>query len=547
MAIFDQRKNLTFGNDLFRMIIAMQEMNIRKDDLKMRQQEHKLKVEESEFAANQRQGAMQQILKMPGALDNVSPGAANQIADAGQAAPVATAQVTREAATGALKGGDFADAAVAAQYLGLPPAIPLAIQAEERRSAARKGLEVMLGDQGSEWLDAVFTAEQAGSPVFAKIFSDRYMEENPSAIQTLQMDQIKADIARTRATTQKIFLDLEMAPLEYDLRKAQLDLATTSAERDRIRMGMEIEMFPLQVETARADLDARGLANDLSRALNPLRVTGAVNALILDKYNIEEKTFISDERAKALNGETEPQVALRSILTHPAIGFTGTQADGIVRGMDRQSAARAVLAMREIELADEKERRSMAFSLFREFAMPHLDPITQQWNPPAISDPQQIARIVGTVYGDMLPVDETAAIGIGVMYSLIAGGEDPTDPSVLTAVEDEVVISLDAALTSNGTIPANAMTEAEKGELRKALDQASTSNTLLEAYESMQMYLEKAPKLQDLRRRLNANDAGNRLKTLMSEYIYQRNVERDVPRAARANPLTIEDIGAIPD
>jgi len=541
MAIFDQRQSMTFGSDLFRMITAMQEMQIRKEDLKMRQQEHKLKVEETEFAAANRQGAMHQILQMPGALDNVSQGAAAQIADASQPAAVPTAQVTREAATGALQSGNFADAAVAAQYLGLPPDIPLAIQKEERKTNARKGLEVMLGDEGSHFLDAIFLAEQGGSPALAQVFTNKYFDANPSAIQKLQRTQMELDIERTQATIGKILLDIQMAPLDYELRSAQLDLAKTQAERDRIRMGMEIEMFPLQVEAARVDLSTRQLANDLSRELNPLRVTGAQNQLILEKYSIEERAFISEERDKALNGETEPQIALRGLLVHSDMGFTPEEADAMVRGMDRQTAARTMLAIGELQHADQQTRRRMTFELFREFAMPHQDAFGE-WQPPVVSDPQQLARIIGTVSGEMLPTEETAAIGIGIMYSFIAGGENPADPAVVNATVDELIGSLNATLVGSGQgqIPANAVTPVEEAEIRKAIELASEEGTLAEAYEVMFRAITVSPKLKAMRERLNAIDAGIYLKTVMSENMYQRQIEEVMPPGALANPRTLE-------
>jgi len=541
MAIFDQRQHMTFGSDLFRMITAMQEMQIRKEDLKMRQQEHKLKVEETEFAAANRQGAMHQILQMPGALDNVSQGAAAQIADASQPAAVPTAQVTREAATGALQSGNFAEAAVAAQYLGLPPDIPLAIQKEERKTNARRGLEVMLGDEGSHFLDAIFLAEQGGSPALAQVFTNKYFDANPSAIQKLQRTQMELDIERTQATIKKIFADLNMLPLDYEIRLNQLDLAKTQAERDRMRLGMEIELFPLQVEAARVDLTSRQLANDLSRALNPLRVTGAQNQLILEKYTIEERAYISEERTKALAGQTEPQIALRGLLVHSNMGFTAEEADAMVRGMDRQTAARTMLAIGELQHADQQTRRRMTFELFREFAMPHFDAM-EGWSPPAITDPQQLARIIGVVSGDMLPIEETAAMGMGVMYSFIAGGENPADPAVVNATVEEVVGSLNAVLVGvgEGQIPANALSPVEEAELRKAIELASQEDTVTEAYEVMFRHMTVSPKLKAMRERLNAIDAGIYLKTVMSENMYQRQIEEAMPPEALANPRTLE-------
>ena len=540
MAIFDQRQHMTFGSDLFRMITAMQEMQIRKEDLKMRQQEHKLNVEKSEFEASNRQGAMHQILQMPGALDNVSQGAAAQIADASQPAAVPTAQVTREAATGALQSGNFAEAAVAAQYLGLPPDIPLAIQREERKKQARNRIEVMLGDEGSPALGAIMDAGEV-SPALAQVLATKYFDDNPTATQRLQRTQMELDIERTQATIGKILLDIKMAPLDYELRSAQLDLAKTQAERDRIRMGMEIEMFPLQVEAARVDLSSRQLANDLSRELNPLRVTGAQNALILEKYSIEERAFISEERTKALNGETEPQIALRSLLVHSDMGFTEEEADAMVRGMDRQTAARTMLAIGELQHADQQTRRRMTFELFREFAMPHQDAFGE-WQPPVVSDPQQLARIIGTISGEMLPTEETAAMGIGIMYSFIAGGENPADPAVVNATVDEVVGSLNATLVGEGlgSIPANAVTPVEEAELRKAIELASEEGTLAEAYEVMFRAITVSPKLKAMRERLNAIDAGIYLKTVMSENMYQRQIEEVMPPEALANPRTLE-------
>jgi hypothetical protein len=226
--------------------------------------------------------------------------------------------------------------------------------------------------------------------------------------------------------------------------------------------------------------------------------------------------------------------------------MTPAEAEQVVKGMTAEGAARVVA---DLAISEGRTREERYFSLMREFALPHVDGTTGQVIPPAITDPLTLDRVIANTMGESIPEEEISFYATGTLYSLVAGGESPTDPEVINAVAEDMITKLDYRLTAGGQATVLQLTDAEKAALRKGVAEAARSDDIVGAAKIMSNYIKSAEELKDLRRKFSIIANADRVRDLRMTgdraYLAERRRNEAIPPEAIVKPQQLGEGSAI--